>query len=229
MAYITSVQNAAGWNGGTDTTIATPAWSLGAARLVVVFVRFTFNTDSTISSIVDTAGNTYTDVGIGRIGTIAGEAGYMQMFYAKNSTANASNIITVTFSVAVPYRNIIALEYSNMDLSSPVDRTAQGSANSNSVTTGSFTPTVADTVAVSAVSIFGTHGEVTPDANYVERINSYDVGASGTNAVLQAQDRIGAPVSAQTASQSWTGTFECDSIVANFKVRAGSAPMFRGS
>lgn len=225
IAYVTSPTP-----GSTEveaTTIATSAWSLGAQRLVVVCVRWGNDgtPNATVSTVADTAGNTYADSGAGRRAISGSTVGFLQMFYAYNSTANASNVITVTFSETVDRRSVMAAEYSGVKTSAdPNDVGAIGSAsNATSVTSGSFTPSEANEVAVACVGTDSTGGTLSAGSNYTERTSA----TLPTNEVGLIEDRLSAPVAGQTASASAGNNKWWEIIVRTFEEAPGGGYLRR--
>jgi hypothetical protein len=100
-----------------------------------VFVsNYTSGGFKTISSIADTAGNTYNKCG----GDYGGDANQNNVCYvATNITGNASNVVTVTFSTAATYRVIAVLQYSGMATSGVYD-----ASNTGALITPAGVPTV---------------------------------------------------------------------------------------
>ena len=95
------------------------------------------DTTSSISSINDTQGNTYSRA----VGPTSGTGLQQSIYYAKN-TIGGSNKVTVTFNQAAAYPDVRVLEYSGADTTNPLDVTAAGTgtgtaANSGSATTAS--------------------------------------------------------------------------------------------
>lgn len=111
--------NATGANNASSAgTIATPAFSVTAGNTIIVSVSSYTATKQTVSSITDTAGNTYTRCG----NREAGDASHDQeVWVAANILGNASNVVTVTFSGSAAWRYVIAAQYSGLATSSPYD------------------------------------------------------------------------------------------------------------
>ena len=76
-------------------------------------------TTSTISSVTDSPGNTYSLA----VGPTSATGLQQSIYYAKN-IAGGSNTVTVTFNQAAAYPDVRILEYSGLDTSSPLDVTA---------------------------------------------------------------------------------------------------------
>lgn len=202
IAQVTTATGIDTWDGTSGTTIATNSWNLSSTNHVIaVGVRWEANvTLNCATGMTDTAGNTYADSGVGRL-TLTG-SGYMQVCYSKNSATSSSNVVTATFSAGTGYRTILAAEYSGTNASTPLDVTASGTASSSTtVTSGSFTPGTASSVAVA----FWSHspaeqgGATTADSNYTKRQSTIWSG----NDELMVEDRLLAPTSAQTASATY--------------------------
>jgi hypothetical protein len=95
---------------------------------------------STITSVTDSAGNTY------QVATpvARGSALSQAIYYAKNITAAAAgaNTVTVVFNTAVRYADVRILEYGGLDTVAPLDVSGSAAgttllANSGGVTTSS--------------------------------------------------------------------------------------------
>lgn len=96
------------------------------------------DTTSTVTSITDTAGNSYV---LAAGPTTLSSLGSQSVYYAKNiaSAPASSNAVTVTFSATTQYPEIRLLEYSGVDPNSPLD-VALGSADfGTTATTGPIT------------------------------------------------------------------------------------------
>jgi hypothetical protein len=114
-----------------------------AGNLNVVAVGWG-DTTSSVSSVTDSRGNTYTRA-VGP--TVNG--GQQSIYYAKNIAAGA-NTVTVTFNQAASYPDVRILEYSGLDTTNPLDVTAGGVGTGTAASSGAATTTVANEL------IFGT-------------------------------------------------------------------------
>lgn len=124
----------AGASGTTRTVTFTRPVKTGRALLVCVF----WKTNVTISSVTDSASNTYADSGAGRLARPTD--GYLQVYGAKNVTGGALTV-TVTFSASATSIYIICLELILAHATTLFGATATGTATSGStVTSGTFTP-----------------------------------------------------------------------------------------
>ena len=97
-----------------------------AGNLNIVAVGWN-DTTSTVSSVTDTRGNTYTQAGTTTTGTGMRQA----IYYAKNIAAG-SNTVTVAFNQAAAFVDVRILEYSGLDTTSPLDVTAGASGTGTS-------------------------------------------------------------------------------------------------
>jgi hypothetical protein len=124
------------------------------------------NATSNITSVTDSAGNTYQLA----VPTARGSGISQAIYYAKNIKAAAAgtNTVTVAFSASTPFVDIRALEYSGLDLVNPFDVGTSASGSSNSANSGTVTTTSAGAL------IFGagitTGGFSAAGANFVNRI-----------------------------------------------------------
>jgi fibronectin type 3 domain-containing protein len=86
------------------------------------------DTQATIASVTDTAGNLY----VRAVGPTLGSGLSQSIYYAKNIVASAAgaNRVTVTFSPAAQYPDVRILEYAGIDPANPVDNSAAAAGNS---------------------------------------------------------------------------------------------------
>jgi len=109
-----------------------------AGNLNIVVVGWN-DTTSTVSSVSDSRGNTYTQAGT----TISGTTLRQAIYYAKN-IAVGSNTVTVAFNQAAAFVDLRILEYSGLDTNSPLDVTAGAAGSSISPNSGAATTTSAN-------------------------------------------------------------------------------------
>lgn len=189
------VSKAAGNGSGGSTTIASAATNLQAGNLSLAFVS-SETSGSTISSCTDTAGNTYASDASLKV-SLAGQA-QIEAWYAKNTTANSSNVVTCTYSGSSVFRAIQVIQIAGASTSAPFDVGATGtaSAGSGTVTTGSFTPSV------TASCLIGGH--ITSGTIMTSGTNYYGIYSS-TNSYASSM-RPSCPASSQTASMTSSST-----------------------
>lgn len=144
-----------GVTGATDfggTTVVSAAKTTTSGNMLFAIVKW--ETAATISTIVDTAGNTYVLAGSLNFGS-SDPVG--SLYYAENITGNASNVVTVTFSSsAAEYRRIVVEEFSGLATSSSTD----GAAQTNSGTGTSYS-TADITTTQSGLVVLGVCGYTT--------------------------------------------------------------------
>lgn len=118
MAITATGTNGTNREVGSDTTIAASAFVCTTGNAIVVGVS-NYNTGQTVSSIADTAGNTYV-----RLGNVESpdSSGRMEMWLATNITGHAANVVTVTFDAGTTFRTIAAAEFTQIATASPLDQ-----------------------------------------------------------------------------------------------------------
>jgi rhamnogalacturonyl hydrolase YesR len=182
---------------GNDAVPQTPETSVPvtftaaqvAGDLNVVVVGWN-NSTATVSAVTDKSGNTYT---LAAGPTVLSGFGTQSIYYAKNIVAAAAgaNIVTVTFSSAVPAPDVRILEYSGADPNNPVDVTAANSGNSATSSSGSVTTTNPTDL------LFG--------ANYVQTLTT-GPGSGFTKRLLTAPDGDIAEDEMVTATGSYSAS-----------------------
>jgi hypothetical protein len=112
------------------------------------------NTTSTITSVIDSAGNTYQLA----VPTASGSGISQAIYYAKNIKAAAAgtNTVTVTFSASTPFVDIRALEYSGLDPVNPFDVGTSASGNGTSANSGTVTTSAARELIFGAAAMTGS-------------------------------------------------------------------------
>jgi hypothetical protein len=121
----------------SSVSVAYPAAQM-AGNLNVVVVGWN-DTASSVSSIVDSQGNTYTRA----VGPTTGTALSQSIYYARN-IAGGSNTVTVTFNQTAAYPDVRVMEYSGANTSNPLDVTAGSSGTGMTGNSGSATTTAAN-------------------------------------------------------------------------------------
>jgi hypothetical protein len=132
---------------GSSLVVPYPA-AQTAGNLNIVVVGWN-DTTSTVSSITDTRGNTYTRA----VGPTAGSALTETIYYAKNIAAG-SNTVTVTFSKTAAYPDVRVLEYSGADTTNPLDVTAAAVGTGTTGNSGAATTTSANELVFGAGMTF---------------------------------------------------------------------------
>ena len=119
-----------------------------AGNLNIVVVGWN-DTTSTVSSVSDSRGNTYTPA----VGPTVGTALRQSIYYAKNIAAG-SNTVTVAFNQAAAYPDVRVLEYSGADQTNPLDVTAGASGTGLTGNSGAATTTSANELVFGAGMTF---------------------------------------------------------------------------
>lgn len=129
IAYVNS---GSGTGSTAATTMASSAFAVTAHNTIVVGISNYTDPVRTITGVADTAGNTYTVCGTTYNPTALWG---MDMYCCTDAIANASNVVTVTYSAAAAWRVVHALQYSGMDKSSVYDSAAAGKLEGVATTT----------------------------------------------------------------------------------------------
>ena len=131
----------------------------GAGDLNVVVVGWNDAT-TTVNSVKDTNGNTYTRA-VGPTvhpGPPGGGGLTQSIYYARNIAGSAANgnAVTVQFSAPAVYPDIRILEYSGLDKVRPLDLTAAAVGNSGTSSSGSVTTTTVNDLLIAANTVFSS-------------------------------------------------------------------------
>ena len=162
------------------------------------------NATSNITSVTDSAGNTYQLA----VPTARGAGLSQAIYYAKNikTAAAGTNTVTVAFNTATPYVDIRALEYSGLDTVNPFEIGTSASGTSATASSGTVTTTTANALIFGAGMTLG--GFSTAGTNFTTRI------ITAPDADI-AQDRIVTTTGAYSATAAVTGAWVMQ--VATFK------------
>jgi len=192
---ITFVQVKDGAPHSAQSTVAVAYPSAQSAGNLNVVVVGWGDTVQSVLSVTDSKGNVYTPA-VGP--TINSAAGLSQtVFFAKNIAAAAAgaNTVTVTFDGAAAFPDIRILEYSGVDVSTPVDVTAQAIGNGSTSSTPAvattnavdllFATNVVATVSTAAGSGF-TSRIISPDGNIAEDRMVTATGSYSATATLNS-------------------------------------------
>ena len=137
-----------------------------AGNLNVVVVGWNDST-AAVNSVTDTKGNVYV-LAVGPT-AVAGKLS-QSIYYAKNIAAAAANANTVTvqFNVAAQFADIRVLEYSGLDLASPVDVVAAGTGTGTTSSTPAVTTTNANDLIFGASMV--TSRNTGPGTGFTSRV-----------------------------------------------------------
>ena len=169
------------------------------------------NSTSTVTSVTDTKGNTYSAA----VGPTVQSGVQSQVIYVANNIAAAAagaNTVTVKFSAAVPWPDVRILEYAGLDPVSPVDVVAgatgtAATSSSGPVTTTSpydliFSANYVTTSTTAAGNGFLTRVITNPDGDIAE---DQTVTATGTYTGTATLSHAGSWIM-QTVALRATGT-----------------------
>jgi len=144
---------------------------------------------STVSSISDSAGNTY----LLAVGPTVGTNLTQSIYYAVNIKAG-NNTVTVNFNQPAAFVDLRVLEYSGINNPTPLDVTAAGTGNSATASSGSATTTAANELVIGADTVFtGNQGAgagytariiTLPDSDLVEDLTAATAGPNTATAPL---------------------------------------------
>lgn len=219
---ISSVNTATGSNNASGASISSNSFTANSGNLIVVAIRF-YKTSSSaaVSSVTDTAGNSYAFA----TGLTSGYGDRLELWYAKNISANSSNVVTVAFNSSVTYRVVNVAQYSGIDQVFPLDATAISTTQTGStITSNSFSTTFPDEVIVSASQVATLTGNWSAGSGYQSRVQD------SPSKIVMIQDRIvSSNQSNITASATNSSGPSKTMIVATFKAAPGSPSPSGGS
>ncbi|MGA2986504.1 MAG: choice-of-anchor D domain-containing protein, partial [Terriglobia bacterium] len=132
------VQEAANTTSGT-----TISFSLSFPKNTVagdlIVVGFDFATTTTASSVTDSQGNPFTQVGT----QLTSPGGSRSVVYYAKKIKGGADTVTVNLSANSPYIELYLTEYSGVNQTNPIDAQAGASGNAGPVSSGNATTTVA--------------------------------------------------------------------------------------
>ena len=167
------------------------------------------NATSNITSVTDSAGNTYQLA----VPTARGSGLSQAIYYASNIKAAAAgtNTVTVTFNTSTPFIDIRALEYSGLDPVNPFDVGTSASGNGTSANSGTVTTTAAGELIFGAGMTGGVFSAA--GTNFTNRIITPQDGDI-------AEDRFVTTTGSYSATASLSGSASWLMQVATFKAAA---------
>jgi len=192
---------------GGNTSISFAAFNQIAGRTIVV-VTESYDPSGHISSISDTAGNTYVGIFAGD-GFTNGGSIHSQIWYAANCASNAANVITVNYSTAHDYSTAAAYDVSGATNIVP-DAQVTNSGNSAAAASGAYTTTIADAALFAMVSTVTGHLTATAvDSGFtfdgVAQGNTTDLTGFAHKVVTTIQ--TAQVVTFTNSSNNWTTVF----------------------
>jgi hypothetical protein len=173
------------------------------------------DTTSSISSVTDSNGNSYTRA----VGPTTNTGLQQSIYYAKN-IHGGSNTVTVKFTQTASYPNVNVTEYNGLDTSNPLDVSAAASGSGTGASSGSATTTSVNELIVGAGNPSGLF--TAPGAGFSNRIINPYGGIS--------EDQIvnGAAAYAATATDNG-GIWVMQMVAFRGSLQSSSSPPAPGS
>lgn len=203
-----SFVNAGYANPGTTTTAQTAVQNVTTGNFLVVFVGW--NTSGvSVTSVVDTAGNTYTPLTQRASSTFA----FGQLFYSVNVSGNASNKVTVTFSGTVTNCRVYSAQYSGIATSAAYDEESNNGSAATPLAAANVT--VPDNGVLFAGAYFRDDRTPTWEAAFTSR---------GDISNITIADQIVTTGVTDLAELTWTGGATYAVLCSAVFLAAGSGP-----
>lgn len=205
------IQHVTGSTTGTNNVSGVMgAQTAGNANIVYVLLN---DATTTVTSITDTKGNTYTQ---SSCSPAIGTGQRVALYYSANilAAAASANTVTANLSASPSYRRVIVLEYSGLS-ATPADTCAAATGSTLAISSGSFTTTVAGDLLTTGEQA----GSITaPSANFTQQV--YDGGND-------VEDRQGVPAAAYTVAPTQGYTNAWSIVAQGWKVTGtGGATLF---
>jgi hypothetical protein len=205
-----TANNAAGTN-------VTSSLSITTGNLIVLSCRHG-TTFVSPSNVTDTIGNVFTDFAIASNSA----SGAIDGYWAISSGTNAADVISCNFASSVGGRSIVALQYSGVASTTPLDATSTNASTTltSSFSTGPFTTTSTNEVIVGMGSGGGGSQTIAAGSGYTMEASTTFGGSTaiGTEDKIVSSIQTGVSSTIQTVSgsQNWmfiAGTFKAASAV----------------
>lgn len=183
-----------------------------ASNCLVVFLL----TDGVFTSITDTATNSYT-----QITSAVGNTFTMYAFLCSNIANSSSNTVTTNLTGGT-YSSMMVAEYTGVVTSSTVDAFSTNAGSSGTSSTVSCTTTNNNDVLLCATAGPGV-STIQAGTGYTQRISyamGHQNGSGNSNSGLQ--DRFISTTGLQTATASWMGGGEWQTVLLALKATVGS-------
>lgn len=216
IAYVNS-GTGRDYSGPSSAALTAAATSLTAGNAIIVGARWYDPTNTIdVSSVTDTAGNTYVQ-GPARFAS-GGTWEQLIIWFALNATGHASNVVSVNLSSAVQFWGVVTAQYSGLATSSAYDTTADGLNGGGTITTGAFTTDTADELLFALAQVANTGQTWSPTAG-----GGYTIRAQDASNVAVVQDKIVSAIQTGVTTSidcSDAGTTK-SMLVATFRAAAG--------
>lgn len=220
----TPVNSSSGSGGGSSSTVAASAIAVTAGNTIIVGVGS--NIAQSVLSIADTAGNTYVSAAF----QAASGSHNVEIWFCATAIANASNIVTVTFTAAVTDRDIHVLQYTPPDAVVTCETGATGFSGT-APTSSSFSPAAAGNLNIAVCGSNNGAATFSASAGYTVEVTTHAGGSFDTGTA----DNVNAAAGAQTVTMTPSAGNVMQMSVASFKaapvpvpIRVGT-PAWRGS
>jgi hypothetical protein len=193
--------------GSAVTSVAVTVSSTAAGSLIVVGVGWQ-NGSTSITSVTDNQSNTYVSADAA---VVNGNAG-AQIWYCENATGGVTSV-TVTWSASAGRGQPTVYEISGAATANAKDQTSSGTGSGTALAVASFTPTVANSIAI-AVGYLPTNTTWTAGTDYT---------LGSTQNRMGTERRIMTSASAQTAPLTSSASNTWAYAAATFKEAASGS------
>jgi hypothetical protein len=207
-AALAFVNSAVGDTSSSGTSLSSAPQNHLSGNLIVVVASATGTVGDTVSTLTDTAGNTYHQCPSAYASNPFG--GFSDIWYAANITGNVSNVVTVTLTSASAYRGLVVLQYTGKTFTT-CEVGASGEGTESTCTTGSFSPAASGNINVLAGDPSTGGSWLSVSSGYGFRTNA------GAASNLQTADLIGASSGAQSAAITFSALSQPACSVGSFK------------
>lgn len=191
------------------STVAASAFNLAAGNQVFVSI-FGYDNSFSVSSVTDTAGNTYVLVD----SVTDGNTGQTYIYYCTNAIANASDVVTATWGGSIPYRYIIVDQWSGGLTSGAKDSSSNKStgagASTSSVTSNPFTSTTTGELIYVAALVNGQGNTYVAGSGYTISLTE------PVNQQLTTEYQIASGITTASISVA-SGSFKWNIVAGTFK------------
>lgn len=150
----------------------------------------------TVSSVADSAGNTYASA----VGPTRGTGLSDQIFTAKN-IAGGANTVTVTFSGAQPFIDVRILEYAAIDTTTPVDVAVGAAGTGQTASSGNATSTNATDIIVGSGMTIGVF--TAPGASFTSRLITPTFGDIIEDSLVNTAGTKAAVATTKNLTDNW--------------------------
>jgi hypothetical protein len=146
------------------TATNTTAYHSTAGALIVAVIR---SQNGSVTSVTDTAGDTFVQAGSDSGSTVRTE-----IWYALNATGNSANVVTANWSASTSFTNVVVQEFEGVATSSALDATASGTSTTTTLVTGTYSTVEQYEVSVIAASQNGGYTFTSSGFNNVPQSTS---------------------------------------------------------